>query len=219
MFSNLFPDFPATPKSRPTDEFLLIDYSPDYLKAHYILQWVMERQERSPRVIHLLNYIIEECEGHFTAWSYRRKCLDLRDKENVEKEMNWIIHYTRTCPKNYQLWQHRMHIFKALSSLIDNIVQEELDAIVEELDRNPKNYHAWQYRQWILSGYPFDHNKEFEFILKMIRQDSWNNSCYNHLVFLENINPKYILPADLANNFMHNECGKENMALNVYLKK
>jgi protein farnesyltransferase/geranylgeranyltransferase type-1 subunit alpha len=210
--SALFPDFAG-------ERLCSIKYGEDYRFASSILQWVISTDDHSERVLTLTHILISECEGHYTAWSYRRSCIGVNDKNALEREMQWIDDYTTECPKNYQLWQHRMLIYKGLQTNSPaNRVEKELASVKEELDRNPKNYHAWQYRQWLCSSFDLDRQKEYKVTVDMLRSDSFNNSVYNHLVFLyDNYGREFILPDDLKCHFLEKEGGRNNHALQAYL--
>lgn len=213
----LFPDFSPNSPPSPPNVLCAIKYSKEYACAIELFQWLYGMKEYSGRALKLTEFIVTECEGHYTAWSYRRQCIP-KALPDLEDEMNWVNAYTRDCPKNYQLWQHRMHIFESLMTLTSTQrTQAELDDVEEELDRNPKNYHAWQYRQWVLKSFKCNHDAEYKFIIKLVLEDPFNNSVFNHLVFLNvNFGDCYTLPQTVLTPIL--DSGTTNKALQGYLE-
>lgn len=188
-WADLFPDLLTTcatvNQTSKGDTLCRIDYDKEYEMAIKVLDMVITTNEHSRHVLQLTDYIVNQCEGHYTAWSLRRRCLS--SPTDLDSEMQWISRYTADCPKNYQLWQHRMHIFVAVMRAHDGDAErvgEELEEVAEELARNPKNYHAWQYRQWVISEYSVNVEKELELCKSMLKEDPFNNSVYNHLIFM-----------------------------------
>ena len=122
--------------------------------------------------------------------SFRRKVL-FALKSSLVDELNFIRAFTLETPKNYQLWQHRQVIVDkiesengdkcpktAMSDLEDTKVQLSLDA---------KNIHCWQYRQWLLRHFNLSNlslKSEFDYIDKLLIEDIYNNSAWNHRMFL-----------------------------------
>lgn len=188
LFPDLISDLPDTIQIRNlVDTLCVIDYEEEYKLAISLLDKVLQMNETSRRVILLTDYIVNQCEGHYTAWSLRRRCINSMNE--LESEMQWITRYTADCPKNYQLWQHRMHIFKAVMQQHDGNalrVRAELEEVLEELARNPKNYHAWQYRQWVIGEFGCNDEEEEKMCRELLKEDPYNNSVYNHLYFLHN---------------------------------
>jgi protein farnesyltransferase/geranylgeranyltransferase type-1 subunit alpha len=189
-FADLLPSLPALFESE-FDKYCVINYDEQYKLAIKLLMALqqLDRESDCQRTLLLTDYILSECEGHYTAWTIRRQCI--KSLQELESEMKWIEAYTVDCPKNYQLWQHRMQIFKSVMvrlagpGIEGDRVSKELDSVFQELDRNPKNYHAWQYRAWLLLTYPIaDLSVEVNNCSRMLQKDPLNNSARNHLCFL-----------------------------------
>jgi len=83
-----------------------IDYSSEYKQACMQLKACMALGERSARALDVCERVIVMCEGHYTAWLYRRYILCGEDssRESLMAEIVFIRQYAVDCPKNYQLW-------------------------------------------------------------------------------------------------------------------
>ena len=115
-WNGLFPDLILSVTNKPiNDTICRIEYEEEYKQAIQLLDAIITNGEHSPRVLTLTDYIVNQCEGHYTAWSLRRLCLTTASE--LESEREWISRYTADCPKNYQLWQHRMHGFLKITML------------------------------------------------------------------------------------------------------
>ena len=185
LFPDYCEDFEASKQTN--HKLCTIEYDDEYVDALCLFKKATKSQEKSERVLALIDCILEECEGHYTVWNWRRECI--RELNAFECELQWINRYTMDCPKNYQLWYHRQCIVGELLNLhvkgAKEIKCEELEFLAEEFERNPKNYHAWQYRQWLLMRISDpDLEREYEMCMLLLRKDPHNNSVYNHLVFI-----------------------------------
>lgn len=100
---------------------------------------------------------------------------------DLKAELEWARAFSSVNPKNYQVWHHRSCLLLALEKPVD-----ELDLLLADFLQEPKNYHAWQYRQWILQRFGSGDNveEELRFVDEMIRIDVYNNSAWNHRVFV-----------------------------------
>jgi protein farnesyltransferase/geranylgeranyltransferase type-1 subunit alpha len=69
--------------------------------------------------------------------------------------------------------------------LTTKLLEDELEDLQLVLIDEPKNYHAWQYRQWLIRKFG---SWKTEWILteEMLKADPWNNSAWNHRIFLIN---------------------------------
>jgi protein farnesyltransferase/geranylgeranyltransferase type-1 subunit alpha len=162
----------------------------------------------------LIEWIVEEgCEGNYAAWSYKQNCLDSR---LLADELEYIRRYTIDTPKNYQLWQHRSVVVARMHSCGELNIGEELESVADELKENPKNYHAWQYRQHLLQTYPFDRETESRFVLECLRRDSWNNSAWNHAVFLSKCMGIFLSwLSEFKEHCIKHEIGSDNQAMKI----
>lgn len=117
---------------------------------------------------------------------------------NPLEELSFIRQYTVNTPKNYQLWRNR----EAMVSLVLNkpssaeetrLIKEgelrDLDMVFED---EPKNYHAWQYRLWLVGHLSLDPQGEVDFTKRLLSNDPFNNSAWNHRYVLFERNPKLL---------------------------
>lgn len=99
---------------------------------------------------------------------------------DVADEMRWARNFAESCPKNYQIWQHR----QALVLLAPLTSSEELNRMIIGFESEPKNYHAWQYRQWLLKTFGGSLQDELDHVNELVRLDPYNNSAWNHRYFI-----------------------------------
>jgi protein farnesyltransferase/geranylgeranyltransferase type-1 subunit alpha len=69
--------------------------------------------------------------------------------------------------------------------LTTKLLEDELEDLQLVLIDEPKNYHAWQYRQWLIRKFG-SWKTEWIFTEEMLKADPWNNSAWNHRIFLIN---------------------------------
>lgn len=72
-------------------------------EARALFDFVQEGREISGRALQLTQDIIDQCEGHYTVWQYRRRLIKGLQIDPVQ-ELLFIRKYTNDRPKNYQLW-------------------------------------------------------------------------------------------------------------------
>lgn len=125
--------------------------------------------------------VIEQCEGHYTAWSFRRRILFALKKPLVE-ELEFIKTFTLEAPKNYQLWQHRQVIVQHMKS--SEVAANDLETTKIQLSSDAKNIHCWQYRQWLIRHFNLSTKSEMVYTEKLFSEDIYNNSAWNHRFFL-----------------------------------
>lgn len=98
-------------------------------------------------------------------------------------------------PKNYQLWQHRQVIVDKMESAngdeCPKIALTDLEDTKVQLSLDAKNIHCWQYRQWILRHFNLSLKSEFDYIDKLLIEDIYNNSAWNHRMFLIKASKEY----------------------------
>lgn len=64
---------------------------------------VMRSQEKSGRVLTLLEDVLQRNPANYTAWQYRREVLEEVGCD-VERELEFVGDATESNPKNYQVW-------------------------------------------------------------------------------------------------------------------
>jgi protein farnesyltransferase/geranylgeranyltransferase type-1 subunit alpha len=108
---------------------------------------------------------------------------------SLEKELEYIREFTNETPKNYQLWQHRQMIIERMGSVF---AAEDLEATKVHLEIDAKNIHCWQYRQWILRSFKITSIDEFDYTEGLLARDVYNNSAWNHRMFLIKTSSGYL---------------------------
>lgn len=69
----------------------------DYFRA------VTKSNEKSPRVLSLIEDIIDMNPAHYSVWNYRQKVLFALNSD-LEQELNYIDEIIGDQAKNYQVW-------------------------------------------------------------------------------------------------------------------
>ncbi|KYQ92767.1 protein prenyltransferase alpha subunit [Tieghemostelium lacteum] len=161
-----------------------IAYSDEFKDKMNYFRAVLKTQDKSKRVIELLNEIVQENPSNYTVWYYRREVIKHlvdqsgKDSFDFDEEMELLEEMGSTDPKNYQVWNHRRFI-------VENYVgaNGEKEFLEQVLQEDAKNYHAWAHRQWLLKNYSLWHG-ELEYVDKLLQLDHRNNSAWNHRYFI-----------------------------------
>jgi len=143
----------------------------DYFRA------VMQKDERSERVLALTDEVIQQNSANYTAWYFRRLVLEALHSD-LRKELDFTVEIGRANPKNYQIWQHRRALVEKLAD-----PSKELSFTAEMLADDGKNYHAWAHRQWILQAFDL-WKDELDYTHELIVLDVRNNSAWNQRYFV-----------------------------------
>ena len=112
---------------------------------------ILKKGEVSERAYSLTTEVIDYSEGNYTAWFYRRKCIDELGL-SLEAEMVWLQDDGLSMEKNYQIWHHRRCIAEMIGNERFN-TDEEMEFLDEIFDSDRKNYHAWSYRIWLIERF------------------------------------------------------------------
>ena len=157
-----------------------IDYSPEYRDATGVLKALMRRGEHSERALWLTQRVIDMNPAHYSAWEFRRRCLEATGHDlREEKALNDALALSEST-KNYQLWNHRRFLVAALGEE----AERELAFTREVLALEPKHYHAWAHRQWLLKeGGGAGWAGEAAVTAAFLEADVRNNSAWNHRFF------------------------------------
>ena len=124
-----------------------ISYSPQFTDTMNYFRAMVHANEQSIRALHITKAAIEQNSANYSAWYYRRKCLEAlqgHPEADLQKELEFIREMSMESPKNYQLWHHRRCIVERL-----NDGSYELQDVEKVLGEDSKNYHAWSHRQWV----------------------------------------------------------------------
>ncbi|KAF1758181.1 hypothetical protein GCK72_014639 [Caenorhabditis remanei] len=158
----------------------------DFIDAFAYFRAVLIKNEKSPRVMALLEDCIRLNPANYTVWQYRRVCLTELGWD-LKKEMRYLDDIIQESSKNYQVWHHRRFIVELMG---ESAVSDELRFCSEVIREEEKNYHAWQHRQWVVRTFKVPLDDELTFALKMLLIDSRNNSAYNYRYFMLTLHDK-----------------------------
>jgi len=111
---------------------------------------ILKKEEMSERAFKLTREVIEHAPGNYTAWVFRRKCIEKLELP-LEKEMLWLQEYGIEQEKNFQIWHHRRCIAEMLGDKMD--LEAEMEFLTEIFESDRKNYHAWSYRIWLIERF------------------------------------------------------------------
>ncbi|KAF2071917.1 hypothetical protein CYY_006774 [Polysphondylium violaceum] len=164
-----------------------IAYSEEFKDKMNYFRAILKSQEKSLRVIDLLNEIVEDNASNYTVWFYRREVLKAFEENkidfDIEGEMEFLTDMSESDPKNYQVWNHRRFIFEHYFAHKDNGSEKEKEYLNNMLLSDSKNYHAWSHRQWLLKTFK-QWSGELEYVDKLLSLDHRNNSAWNHRYFV-----------------------------------
>eukprot|EP01016_Furgasonia_blochmanni_P033051 TRINITY_DN3423_c0_g1_i2.p2 TRINITY_DN3423_c0_g1~~TRINITY_DN3423_c0_g1_i2.p2 ORF type:complete len:318 (+),score=48.50 TRINITY_DN3423_c0_g1_i2:323-1276(+) len=150
---------------------IIDDHVMSYFRA------LCQKDEISERMFHLTSAVILKLCGNYTAWYYRKLCLEAL-KKDLREELEFIELIIYGNEKSYQLWEQRRYIIDLLGD-----PSREFAFINDVLEADNKNYHAWSYRKWLVERF----NLQSEDLKRMdlfFEEDSRNNSAWNHRFFL-----------------------------------
>ena len=163
-----------------------IPYPEHYVKVMGIFRAILAKEEVSKRAYLLTGEVIDQSEGNYTAWFYRRKMIDLL-KLSYEDEMAWLRGPTGLgLEKNYQIWHHRRCIAEVLGA--KNDFDAEIDFLRKIFESDCKNYHAWSYRIWLVERFSLWEG-ELEYAESLLDKEVTNNSAWSYRYFLLNRQP------------------------------
>jgi protein farnesyltransferase/geranylgeranyltransferase type-1 subunit alpha len=160
-------------------------YNKEYSDAMGLLRAIMMKGELSARALHLTSVIVFMNSAHFTVWEFRRCILhSMKSRGAWLGELEFMMEINQINTKNYQLWNHRRAVVKALLPLAesnslrmdtlrsDHALEKELAHLNAILEEDKKHYHAW------VRSSPF----LFCLILQLTRFDSLICSAVFHLL-------------------------------------
>lgn len=152
-----------------------IDYSDSFIEVHDKLRAAVQNEDMSEAVLALTEAVVGENGANYTAWWYRRRCLDALQSDMRNELETFTNMWCRTSQKNYQVWFHRRWVVTRLDD-----PSGELDFCAEALaGEDQKVYNAWAHRQWILKKFNV-WDGEWDFVNHMLETDVRNNSAWNH---------------------------------------
>jgi len=171
-------DVTPVPQDDGPDPVVPIRYSADFTETMGYFRAVLQSTELSERAYQLTFDVINLNAGNYTAWHFRRMCIEALRKDLVA-ELDWVGEMAADNPKNYQLWHHR----RAIAERLGGDGRDELRFTAEMLAQDSKNYHGWSHRQWAIRHFNLWAG-ELEFIDDMLLVDIRNNSAWNQRHFV-----------------------------------
>ncbi len=182
----LFADLTPVPEHPAGNLVVNIRVSKLFQEASEYFRALLVKGEYSERGLKLAAFVIAHNSANYTAWHYRRKCLELIDGD-FNAELAYVSKISQSQAKNYQVWQHRKLVVEKLNNAGNEFKDTKLN-----LEIDAKNYHVWSYRQWLLRTFPFKLDEEFAFADSLLQDDIRNNSAWNHRYFLLQTFEKFV---------------------------
>ena len=219
-----FPDLEPLPQDDGPDPVVQIAYSAEFVATMDIFRRVLAIGEFSERTLRLSAEVIELNAANYTAWQYRRKCLDELHaaaepearRDAWKRELEFCTEAVRQNMKNYQVWFHRRSCVERVGDATG-----ELAFVAEVLAEDAKNYHAWGHRQWVLKHFSLWAG-ELEYIDTLLAQDVRNNSAWNQRYYVlkhtADLTSHDVVGSELAYALRHIEGEPDNPSPWAYLK-
>ena len=152
---------------------------------------VVAANEQSERALALTADAIGANGANYTAWHYRRMCLEALGSD-LTAETVYIDGVLDSTPKNYQVWYHRRVVATRLGATEDALAcgRRELACTRLVLEGDAKNYHAWSHRQYALMHFGAADRAgaamwsgELGYVAELLAADRRNNSAWSHRWF------------------------------------
>ena len=129
-----FADVTPIPQDDGPNPVVAINYNDDYRELMDLFRAVTAADERSERALDLTAEVIEHNAANYTAWHFRRRCLEALGAD-LYKELRYIEEKAYDTPKNYQIWFHRRAIVESLGD-----ASSDLQFVSNVLLEDGKNY-------------------------------------------------------------------------------
>ncbi|CAO3608718.1 unnamed protein product [Mucor fragilis] len=176
-------DVTPIPQDDGPNPLVPIAYAKEYADAMDYFRAVTRANEKSQRVLTLIEDIIDMNPAHYTVWNYRQQVLFALDAD-LDKELDYIDEIAADQAKNYQVWHHRQVVVDRL-----NKGDRELPFINSILEEDSKNYHGWSYRQWVVKRFDL-WASELAYTDDLLVFDVRNNSAWNYRYYILFNNPE-----------------------------
>ncbi|GAM21439.1 hypothetical protein SAMD00019534_046140 [Acytostelium subglobosum LB1] len=165
-----------------------IAYKEEFKEKMNYFRAIIRSQEKTKRVLDLIEAIIEDNPSNYTVWYYRREVL-AKIEFDIDEEFDFVGTMGEADPKNYQIWNHRRYLVETYHDCT-----RELEFVAERLHDDAKNYHAWAHRQWVIQTFNL-WEQELPFVESLLKLDHRNNSAWNQRFFVIEHQHKLPLPA------------------------
>ncbi|KAI8090989.1 uncharacterized protein B0P05DRAFT_634678 [Gilbertella persicaria] len=170
-------DVTPVPQDDGPNPLVPIAYAREYADAMDYFRAVTRTNEKSARVLSLIENIIDMNPAHYTVWNYRQQVLFALEAD-LEKELDYIDQIGPDQAKNYQVWHHRQVVVDRLGK-----GDREIPFINSIFEEDPKNYHGWSYRQWVVKRFGL-WDTELDYTNDLLVFDVRNNSAWNYRYFV-----------------------------------
>eukprot|EP00518_Triparma_eleuthera_P000511 CAMPEP_0182457718 /NCGR_PEP_ID=MMETSP1319-20130603/3226_1 /TAXON_ID=172717 /ORGANISM="Bolidomonas pacifica, Strain RCC208" /LENGTH=296 /DNA_ID=CAMNT_0024656245 /DNA_START=142 /DNA_END=1029 /DNA_ORIENTATION=- len=178
--ATLFSDLTPLPQEDGPHPICAIQYPQAFSETMGYFRALLKAEEVSERGLELTSLVIDTNPANYTAWFWRRKCLEATNAD-LGAELEYTAEVGGTNPKNYQIWYHRRSLLTLLPTT-STTYAAELSYVSTVLLDDSKNYHAWSHRQFLVSTFgAYDDEKRYA--KAMIERDGRNNSAWNQLYF------------------------------------
>lgn len=97
-----FADLTPIPQDDGPNPVVAINYNDDYREVMDLFRAVIAADERSQRALDLTAEVIELNAANYTAWQFRRRCLEALGSD-LYQELRYIEEKAYDTPKNYQV--------------------------------------------------------------------------------------------------------------------
>lgn len=179
-----------------------IAYSREFVETMDFFRAVVRADERSERALKLTELVIDQNAANYTAWHFRRLCLEALQKD-LGRELRFCAEVAQMAgSKNYQLWWHRRVVVgwllgedpKAFPAYAPTVAEREAGARAElqyteeVLREDAKNYHPWAFRKWVLHTFGV-WDGELAYVDALLDSDVRNNSAYAHRFYVVESSP------------------------------
>ena len=98
-----FEDLEPIPQDDGPDPVVQIKYSDDFRETMDLFRAVLKATEYSKRALSLTSQVIDLNPANYTAWQYRRRCLEALGSD-LREELRFTEATAYENPKNYQIW-------------------------------------------------------------------------------------------------------------------
>jgi len=127
--------------------------------------------------MNFLSEIIMEQQKNYQVWQHRRALVEW--SQDASKELEFTADIIFQDQKNYHAWQHRQWVIKEFS-----LWDDELKYVEGLLRVDVRNNSAWNQRYFVVkhtTGFTSVRNREIEFTLNKINKALHNESAWNYL--------------------------------------
>jgi len=158
----------------------VIDTSDSFRDCHAYFYSLFRSEERSARSVQLTEVVIRQNSANYTAWYWRRKCLEMMHANDwADSEIAFVDAWALKSPKNYQVWFHRRWLVERLKDVVPDLLASELSYLDEVFRDDAKNYNAWSHRIFLRKIFGSPLQAELDFSERMILEDLKNNSAWS----------------------------------------